>query len=246
VTQGAVSNDRAVTLRSGLELPDWTVVGSPAARGALEAALDAFDVRRKLSELGASQERVWRTVLRLYAQGGTAPTTGQIADASSLAPDRITDLLRRLAARDLVVLNLAGQVVGAYPFTDRETEHRVQAGNTLVRAMCAIDALGIGAMLGVDTDIHTSCRHCRRGIEIATNDGGTTLAGFSPEQAVVWSGSYHDGCAADSLCTVQAFFCSERHLRTWRSAARHGADGILLTLDEALQVGRAIFEPILK
>jgi alkylmercury lyase len=246
VTAEAFSIGQAVMLRSGVVLPDWTVVGSPAARAALDAAFDAFDMNRKLSGFGASEECVWRTVLRLYAHGGKAPTTDQIEDASSMAPDRIADLLRRLAARDLIVLNLAGQVVGAYPFTDRETEHRLHTAHTVVGAMCAIDALGIGAMLGVDTAIHSSCRYCRQGIEIATSDGGTTLAEFSPEHVVVWSGSYCDGCAADSLCTVQAFFCSERHLQTWRSAAKYGADGVLLTLDEALQVGRAIFEPILK
>jgi Alkylmercury lyase len=204
--QGAVATGQTMTLRSGGVLPDWTVVGSPAARAALEAAFDAFGMGRKLSGFGASEERVWRIILHLYAQGGKAPTTGQIADASSLAPDRITDLVRRLAAGDLVLLNPAGQVAGAYPFTDRETEHRVHTGHTVVSAMRAIDALGIGAMLGVDTDIRSSCRYCRRGIDIATSDGGTTLAECSPEQAVMWSGSYYDGRAADSLVPFRHSF----------------------------------------
>jgi hypothetical protein len=53
------------------------------------------------------------------------------------------------------------------------------------------------------------------------------------------------GCAADTLCTVITFFCSAAHLEAWRSANHPDAAGFRLSLDEAVQVGRAIFGPTL-
>ena len=62
----------------------------------------------------------------------------------------------------------------------------------------------------------------------------------------MWSGMRTDaGCAADTLCTVIAFFCSAAHLEAWRSANHPHATGYCLSADEALQVGRAIFGPTL-
>src|SRR5258706_95503 len=76
---------------------------------------------------------------------------------------------------------------------------------------------------------------------------GRTLAAASAEEAVVWSGMLYGGaCAATSLCTVQAFFCSDEHLERWRARGpAGGASGFRLSLEEAFQFGRAIFAPML-
>ncbi|MEI4600265.1 organomercurial lyase, partial [Klebsiella pneumoniae] len=67
-----------------------------------------------------------------------------------------------------------------------------------------------------------------------------------PGAIVVWSGRrYASGCAASSLCTLQAFFCDDDHLAAWCASGPVGADdGIRLCLAEALEVGRAIFAPM--
>ena len=68
----------------------------------------------------------------------------------------------------------------------------------------------------------------------------------SPSGAVVWSGiQYFNGCAAESLCTVMAFFCSDGHLESWRDANHPDVKGFKLSMDEGLQVGKAIFMPML-
>ena len=70
------------------------------------------------------------------------------------------------------------------------------------------------------------------------------LADHSPRSAVVWTGiRYADGCAADSLCTVMAFFCSGNHLVSWRSVQVSQTRGYRLFINEGLQMGRAIFAP---
>ena len=59
-------------------------------------------------------------------------------------------------------------IVGAYPFSNQETGHRVTLDGRVLNAMCAVDALGIGAMTGRDIAIASGCRHCRAPIRITT------------------------------------------------------------------------------
>ena len=148
---------------------------------------------------------------------------------------------------DGVVLDGDGRVSGAYPFTDAPSEHQVEAAGITMGAMCALDALGICTIAPHASLIRSSCRQCRRSLAIHVHDRGCTLGDVVPEGILVWSGHrYTGGCAASSLCTQQAFFCHADHLEAWRMDGSVTArDGIRLTLREALQVGRAIFAPML-
>ena len=112
--------------------------------------------------------------------------------------------------------------------------------------MCAIDALGAGAMLGTDVAIESACRFCGTPIRIETRNNGTALEAYSPMSAVVWSGiQYSNSCAADSLCTVMAFFCTDEHLESWRDTRDAKQKGFRLSMNEGLQMGKAIFMPLL-
>ena len=157
------------------------------------------------------------------------------------------DLIAKLAARDMVVPDCDdATVIGAYPFTDRDTEHRVRLGESVMNAMCAIDSLGAGAMLGTDTTIASACRVCGAPIHVQTRDRGTALADHTPTGAVVWAGiQYANSCAADSLCTVMAFFCSDAHLDSWRADQDPEPKGFRLSMDEGFQMGKAVFMPLL-
>lgn len=63
-------------------------------------------------------------------------------------------VLGELIESDVVALDNAGEFRAAYPFSPIPTAHQVaiSAGPT-VYAMCAIDALGISAMLGRPANI---------------------------------------------------------------------------------------------
>lgn len=236
-----------VGLPSGATFPDWSAIGSDQAAAALGAILEAFGAGKCWAGLGAGEDRVRRAVLTHYGKTGHAPDLAQLAEATEFDQRDLRELLARLKARDIVVLDADGtSIVGAYPFTERDTGHRVGLGATTLNAMCAIDALGAGAMYGADAIIHSACRQCGAAIEIATGRRGRTIASFSPDGAVVWSGIRDsEGCAADSLCTVLAFFCSDAHLESWRDANHPEIEGFRLTLDEGMQAGRAIFAPML-
>lgn len=235
---------KVVRLRPGVSVPDWSRARSAEARRALEAAFEAFGMARKWTGMTPTEDRVWRALLATWARTGAAPAVDELATATRTPPESLRETVLRLRRRDLVVLAADGAIVGAYPFTDGDTEHLVSDGRRPVRAMCAIDALGMGAMLAADTLIRSRCRHCGAAVEASTREAGRSLGEVAPPTAVVWSGVEEaHACAATSLCTLQAFFCSDEHLAGWR---RDGATGFRLSVEEAFQVGVAIFEPMLR
>jgi hypothetical protein len=243
----AIADAPAFPVRPGVWFPDWSAVTSPTARDALRAILNTRNMENTWQGYAPMEDRVRVAVLRHYGTAGRAPEVAALAARLGMTAASVKRLLGRLAARDLVVLEgAADRVVGAYPFTDRDTEHRVRLGRSEARAMCAIDALGAGAMLGQDVEVRSRCRACGRPIRVATRDRGAALVDVDPASALVWSGiRYENGCAATSLCTVIAFFCSDGHLESWRANERPDVRGYRLDMDEALQLGRAIFAPAL-
>ncbi len=238
---------RRVALRPGVSLPDWSAIRSAAAFDSVCAILDAFDISSRWSGRTEEEDRVHRAVLRAWGRLGHAPEIGELAADTDMPPDVVSAMLARLRGRDLVVLNEVGDaILGAYPLTVHETGHKVSLGEQPLNAMCAIDALGVGAMFRGDTWIESRCRACDARIDIETRGGGARLGAVSPEGTLVWSGvRYEDGCAATSLCTVIAFFCCEEHLGMWRKKNEPETQGYTLSLEEGLQVGRGIFGPLL-
>jgi len=237
-----------VALRSGMAFPTWTAVTSPNARNALMAILSALGLAHRWGGYGEEEDRVRRAVIEGLAALDHGPDGAWIAAQTGLEQDCVAALLDRLVARDLVVR--AGDchtILGAYPLTIRATEHRVKLGGRIVQAMCAVDALGAGAMFRADVAIESRCRACGIPIRIDTSSEGTALGRVEPRSTIVWSGIRYEGdCAATSLCTVIAFFCSQAHLEAWRQANHPDAEGYSLTPDEALEVGRALFAPFLR
>jgi mercuric reductase len=245
-TIGAVG--QAVALRPGVLMPDWSLVTEPTAREALAASMVSARRAEKWSGLDVAEDRVWRAILHGFARSGAAPETARLATETGLDGPAVAGVLRALRRRDLVVLDERGTTAtAAYPFSARETGHRVQLdGLVAVQALCAIDALGMGAMLGCDTAIESSCPECDVPIRITTRDKGHALALATPATVVVWAGiRYADGCGATSGCTVKLFFCSDEYLVAWRQRVDPGGVGFRLSVEAALQVGKGLFVPML-
>lgn len=241
-----IESDRPTfDIRPGVRFPDWHCIQSSNAEAALLAMFRAVRVERRWTDYSPTLDQVRAAILRGFAASGHGPSLVELAHATGIPRQEVSAVLGELARRDLVVLGENGRVTGAYPFTSLETEHSVRRGALQVRAMCAVDALGIGAMLGEDVEILSSCRACASPIRVQTGGEGTALHSVEPAEAVVRVGEDYEGnCGATSLCASIAFFCSDAHLDKWRSSA--GATGHRLTVDEAHQVGCAIFGPSLR
>jgi alkylmercury lyase len=185
-------------------------------------------------------------VLELFARFGRPPSLTEIGKAIDLAPEQIRPLVSELQAHDLLGMDdTAGTVDYACPFTKQATEHRVELHGRKLNALCAIDALGVGGMFRADATIESSCRHCGTSIEIGTSQSGRAVSYARPASAVVWYDLAYSQAAATSCCPSIGFFCCDKHLQQWLAGPTTRRTGYRLAIDEALEVGRALFEPVL-
>jgi mercuric reductase len=232
-------------VRPGVTFPDWSAVTSPVVKDALLAMVGSGHVLNRWSGYDPAADRVRVALLQRYAKDGRAPAAGALAQQAGLTETAIRPVLEELRRRDLIVLD-GGRIAGAYPFADLDTGHQVTLNGGVVNAMCAVDALGIGAMTGQDITIASRCRHCGVPIRIATQDHGRALADVTPATAVMWQSVRYEGaCAANSLCAATAFFCSDEHLSAWRHERAADDAGFRLSIEEGLETGRALFGPSL-
>jgi len=161
--------------------------------------------------------------------------------------DTVRYALRALRVRDLVVLDESGvSILAAYPFAVYDTGHRVTVHGQTVNSLCAIDALGTGAMCGTEATIASACAHCGKAIRVATSGGGMLLAAVEPNTAIVWYTLAFEGCVAQSRCPSTVFFCSDDHLAAWRASKSAHILGDRLAMAEALEIGIALFGPLLR
>lgn len=247
---GGFAPGETIALRPGVTLPDWSLAPDPLAREALAASMAVAGRRERWAGLTPAEDTVWQAVLRRLASHGDAPAAA-LAAATGHDGAGLAALLQGLRGRDLLVLDAGGAVTAAYPFSALPTPHRVALGDAAARppvhALCAIDALGAGGMLGLDSVIHSRCAGCGAAITLRTCDGGHALAAAEPATALVWSGiRYAGGCAATSGCALKPFLCSEAHLEAWRARTDPGGTGYRLGLAAALQAGLALFVPMLR
>jgi hypothetical protein len=189
---------------------------------------------------------VHKFILRMFAKTGHSPTLADIQREFALAGLGEADSLIVELERHGSVHRSPGDraITHAYPFSNEPTAHRVQlADEPEVYAMCAIDALGMPFMLRRDAEIRSLCGHCGKEARIQIQAG--QLRGHHPQRLVVWLPTVKEKCVtAIDLCPNLNFFCSPAHLKQWRTAhpEHHGQ---MLTLVQALEKGRNIFEPFL-
>ena len=241
--------EQAAEIRPGVLRPDWSAVTTKAAREALTGRMTARAglLDRWSHALDPDEDQVWRAVLRLYAAHGRPPETTEIAAETQIPDERTAALLRKLQLRDLVGLEPgSGAIRHAYPFTQSATGHRVQLHGHVLNALCAIDALGVAEMYGTDVAVEARCRSCSETITVSTAENGRVLRSVSPAPAVVWYDFAFADSAASSCCPFIAFFCSDEHLQRWLGVQNPARVGARLTMAEALELGRAIFGPVLK
>lgn len=204
----------------------------------------------RITQVSAAARAVHRQILHGFAATGRAP-----GKASLTAPDGadLDALLHELHDHDVIQLAARGAIRAAYPFSGIPTAHRVaiDAGPT-VYAMCAIDALGISAMLHRDTTITTTDPTSHDPITVTVRSG---QAVWRPETAVAFVGSDTTvsaaGCctpsdiaAADRCCGVMNLFITNHNAQAWMTAHPHIA-GTMLSKEQALRLGIDIFGPLL-
>jgi hypothetical protein len=182
---------------------------------------------------------VQQAVLRSFAETGAPPVGGDLARAAAPSGQEAAEILAELHAQDFLQLDAAGHISAAYPFSGVPTAHKVRLpGGTWAYSMCAIDALGIPAMLGSDADITSTDPVTGAEISVSFRDGTAT---WRPESAVVLLAfSQCGGPAAEVCCTTLNFFTSSASAESW-AAAHPDTPGQILSHAEAEALGREVF-----
>lgn len=152
--------------------------------------------------------------------------------------------LSKLASADLVVLDAAGErVLGAYPMTTEPTEHRVVVARRELYAMCAVDALAVGAVFEAEVAIQSRCHVTGSSVRIAQRSSVLEHVVPGPGLRIGIAWQPPGECAAHSLCREMVFLRDAATAGSWRREDPERRQ--LLDLDEALFVGAAFFKPLL-
>lgn len=194
------------------------------------------------AHLSPPARRVHRAILTEFAQSGRAPTPADPADERGID---VAGILAELTAADLIVLDAEGNLRAAYPFSAIPTPHRVTiADGPTVHAMCAIDALGISAMLGRPVTITSDEPGTAQTVHVHV-DGDQ--ADWTPSTAVVVAATTSDCCApsAQRTCPHINFFTTPAAAHLWTE--QHGdTTAITLHQHDALAHGITEFGTLLR
>jgi hypothetical protein len=195
--------------------------------------------------LSGPARQVHLAVLAAFTATGQPPPPAELdrlAHAYGADPGAV---LAEIAAADVLAFTADGEIRAAYPFSPAPTPIVVGwAGGPQAYAMCAIDALGMSAMLGRPVTITAAEPGTGRTVTVAVDHD---RALWQPRTAVVFAGGVGDprGPAADRSCGYINFFTTARAARAW--ARRHPeVTGALMRRDGALRCGITEFGALLQ
>ena len=203
---------------------------------------------RRSAAVAAPLRHLHRQILEHFASTGQGPTEDDVRGWAARAGIDIRQALTDLAAADLIETDGdSGRIRGAYPFTAYSSGHRVDiAGGPAVHAYCAIDALGIPAMLERDASITSRDPHSGAEIRIRVHAAEATWTPAGAVVSVPAAGALAsaDQPAADACCPTVSFYASAEAARAYQQ--QHGLTLEVLTVPQALRFASAAFGPLLR
>jgi hypothetical protein len=229
---------------------DGRIVAAPSVEQLREAIARAAAPGEVLSAwrtralpLDPVERSTHQAILRSFATTGGPPIPGDVDAIAADGGRAAAEVLAALHDVDAIRLGPDGLIAVAYPLSATPTRHRVRIDGRLdVYAMCAIDALGISAMLGQDTVIDSVDATMGCPIRVTTTAGRTD---WEPAGAVVFVGAdAGGGPSADCCCEYLNFFADRAAAEAW-IASNPQVPGQILNQLEAEQLAVRLFQPLL-
>ena len=159
-----------------------------------------------------------------------------LAAAISLPVAAVVEGLQELARRGYVCLDAAGRPVALFPFSAIPTDHVVDIAGRRRFAMCAVDALGVAAMVGETIGIESRCAACGAPVRLSVAPDRVVTAMPQGTRLVVGRRATDDAMAA--CCNATVYACTPACAR--RLAARLPAADVL-TVHDALPRSATLF-----
>jgi hypothetical protein len=187
----------------------------------------------RTGDLTLEERRLHHAILRGFPQFGGPPPATWLAEQAAAAGLPSETALQQLAAKDVIQLDPeSAAIVVAYPFSGVPTAHRVRIdGGEPLFSMCAIDALGIPFMLGIDAQVESLDPMTGEAVRITVRDG---VATWEPETACMFAGCVEgDGPVSQTLCPTINFFASPASAEAY-AAAHPEIGGQVLDQESAL------------
>jgi Alkylmercury lyase len=169
------------------------------------------------SRLSRPSRLVHQAILRAFARTGQAPSRADLQGVAGAAGVELDPALAELNHADLVVLDRRGELLAAYPFSAAPTPHCLTLGGGVsVHAMCAIDALGVSAMLGQPVTVTSAQPGTGRQVTVQVDGDQAT---WEPPTAVVLVAAAGDCRAPSAQRTAATSSSSPPTPRRWPGPA---------------------------
>lgn len=199
-------------------------------------------LKERQQRLSSEEAACHRTILLSFVEQGRASAVSELS--RMLGQADTGNLLSRLRDNDLIVLDDGGELVGAYPLTMEKTSHLLTVNGHQIYAMCALDALAVSAMFGLEVIIDSSCR--MSGEPIHLRQLGRELLNTAPSAdlrlGIHWQVT--TGCAAHSLCREMVFLKDLDAASDWQKLAPQTRQ--LCSIQEAVELAAEFFVPLMQ
>ena len=225
---------------------------SGAGRGCCSTAADVLSPADSLEQRRArtvppdpAGRAVHQAILRTFAATGRPPAAAELEPIATANDTSAHDVLANLHIADVIRLDADAEIALAYPFSTTPTRHRVQlASGVEVWAMCAIDALGVPAMLDTDAVITSSDPANGQPITVIVREGSYH---WDPATAVVFLSAAvgGEGPSAETCCNDLNFFTTPASAQSWIDA-HPPLRGEILDPTNAERRGQRIFGTLLR
>ena len=184
--------------------------------------------------------RLHRSLIDAVLVTGSVPSLSALAGQLATSPEAIEKGLRGLAAADYPALDANGQVTCLYPLSVTPTPHAVVVDGARRFAMCAIDALGMPAMLDRELDIDGRCAVCNTVVAVRVRPG--MLVTVAPATTMVVARLDEAELAFAACCPFTVFVCGQEHADQFMLQITGARE---LSLLDALQQAEEIFGALL-
>ena len=202
-----------------------------------DAGLPETTFPERLAATAPDDQALYRVLLQALAAGGDVPSLATAADQARLTPEQASEALLRLAAADLIALDAEQHVLGVFPLSASPTGHTVRlADGRHLDAMCAVDALGIPAMLDQPGTVTSTDPTTGQTVTVRIAGG---QADANPPGAVVLLARAGDGMLASACCQIIDFYADPAAAQS--ALASPGVVGTVLPVADAHTLGVELF-----